>query len=199
MALSRRNVLIALGAAVGGGGALVGTGAFTTVSAERSVEVSTAGDANAFLTITSDSPYVPAAANGDTLTIDLSGQDNASGFNDNAITTITDVVAITNNAPDNADNPETDVGLSTAAPGSADLGSGSGSAPLVYNDQSSNGFGYFDVTFYLDTDAGDSSLSSNTPTLGIGETAYLDVEVDTTVDYSDSNPETDDSLTIVAN
>jgi len=46
---NRRSVLIGLGGLVAGGGALIGTGAFDTVEAERTVSVETAGDASAFL------------------------------------------------------------------------------------------------------------------------------------------------------
>jgi len=49
--MNRRNVLIGLGGLVAGGGALVGTGAFDTVEAERSVTVETAEDADAFLAL----------------------------------------------------------------------------------------------------------------------------------------------------
>lgn len=45
----RRSVLIGLGSLITGGGALFGTGAFTTVTAERSVSVQTAGDPDALL------------------------------------------------------------------------------------------------------------------------------------------------------
>ena len=47
--MNRRNVLIGLGGLVAGGGALIGTGAFDTVEAERTVSVETAGDAAALL------------------------------------------------------------------------------------------------------------------------------------------------------
>lgn len=46
---NRRTTVIALGGLLAGGGALLGTGAFSTVTAERSVSLETAGYANAFL------------------------------------------------------------------------------------------------------------------------------------------------------
>ncbi|MFU8868486.1 hypothetical protein [Natronococcus sp.] len=49
MKLNRRNTLIGLGTIVAGGGAALGTGAFSTVEAGRSVDVSTAGDDSALL------------------------------------------------------------------------------------------------------------------------------------------------------
>ncbi len=47
--MNRRNVLVGLGGVVAGGGALLGTGAFTTVEAQRTVTVNAAGDASALL------------------------------------------------------------------------------------------------------------------------------------------------------
>lgn len=49
--VTRRSTLIGLGGLLSGGGALLGTGAFTAVEAERSVSMETAGDANAFLSL----------------------------------------------------------------------------------------------------------------------------------------------------
>jgi len=194
MALSRRNILVALGAVVGGGGALVGTGAFSTVAAERTVDVTTAGDDNALLSLSSDSAYL-ASQSGNTLTIDLTGGSGASGFNENAITTISDIVTITNNATTSAENTSTTVGVSSESPGTDGL-SGSGSVTLTINVGTSNSPRYADVTFAV-TGSDDSSYGSgSTVSLDSGESAYLDVKIDTTV--SPSSPTTDDTLTIVA-
>lgn len=99
MAPSRRSVLVGLGGLVAGGGALLGTGAFTTVQAERTVSVETAGDADAFLALTAgeNSEYVDTS--GDTIQITLDGSSGAdgSGLNQNAITTIRDLVDVANN------------------------------------------------------------------------------------------------------
>lgn len=48
----RRTVLLGAGALVGGSGALLGTGAFTTVTAGRTVEVETTTDAAALVALT---------------------------------------------------------------------------------------------------------------------------------------------------
>ena len=47
--VSRRTTILGLGGLLVGGGALLGTGAFNTIEAQRSVSLETAGDANAFL------------------------------------------------------------------------------------------------------------------------------------------------------
>ena len=49
--MSRRNVLVGLGGLTVGGGALFASGAFTTVEAQRTVELSTTGDAQALLSL----------------------------------------------------------------------------------------------------------------------------------------------------
>ncbi|TKX84016.1 hypothetical protein EXE43_21185 [Halorubrum sp. SS5] len=90
-----------------GGGALLGTGAFTTVTAERTVNVETAGDASAFLGLTpadrdgsGGNEYVDSPGDG-TIEITLVNNDdtdgNASGLNQNAKTVFRNLVTITNN------------------------------------------------------------------------------------------------------
>jgi len=103
--MNRRSILLGLGGIVAGGGALLGTGAFTTIEAERTVTVETAGDADAFLAIT---PF-PDSANADYLTapedgtveIDITGEgtDDApgKGVNKNAITAIDRLLEVRNN------------------------------------------------------------------------------------------------------
>ncbi len=99
---TRRNVLIGLGSAVAGGGALFATGAFTTVEAERTVSVETAGDANALLSFTparDDEAYV--AQTDGTIEINLDGSDtNAEGLNQNARTRFENLVDVTNQGMD---------------------------------------------------------------------------------------------------
>ena len=47
--VTRRTTIVGLGGLLAGGGALISTGAFNTIEAERSVSLATAGDASAFL------------------------------------------------------------------------------------------------------------------------------------------------------
>lgn len=192
MVLSRRNVLIGLGGIVGGGGLLMSTGAFTTASAEREVNVSTAGDGSAFLTLTGDGNYV-SNDDEDTLTLDLGGPDgnnDASGFNQEAVTTLTGVVTMTNNA---ADDTSTTVGVSTDSAGSAEA---NGSASLQVPGEEPEAV----VTFYVSDEEDESSVGEGeTRSIDTGESAYLDVEIDTREDTLDDTDASDDaSLTIVA-
>jgi hypothetical protein len=98
MELSRRSVVMGLGGLIAGAGAVLGTGAFTTVEAERTVSVETAGDANAFLAITPGSEgdqYVEA--NG-TVEIDITDTNaGGQGVNQNATTAIDQLLEVTNN------------------------------------------------------------------------------------------------------
>lgn len=92
MDMNRRNVLIGLGGVVAGGGALLGTGAFTTVEAQRTVTVNTDGDAGALLSLAEagdgTSSDVVSTENG-LLVIDFDAAANGSqGVNLDALTTV---------------------------------------------------------------------------------------------------------------
>jgi hypothetical protein len=104
--MDRRSLLVGVGGLVAGGGALLGTGAFTTVTAERTVNVETAGDANAFLGIEpfetdneeSDNAAEYVDTSGETVVIDITGTDEgATGVNEDAITALDRLLKVTNN------------------------------------------------------------------------------------------------------
>jgi len=98
MTMNRRNVLVVLATLVIGGGVLIGTGAFSTVEAQRTVSVETAGDANAFLAIEDNSQYLTNDSNNGALALTLDGDSvDGSGFNDEANTTLTNAFTIANN------------------------------------------------------------------------------------------------------
>lgn len=88
--LTRRNTIIGLGALVGGTGALAASGAFTTVEAERAVNIETAGDDTALLQIDLDDSYV-GLEDGEDDAIEIIGDD----INLNAITTFDGALTIT--------------------------------------------------------------------------------------------------------
>jgi hypothetical protein len=99
--MERRKFLIGAGSLAAGGAAALGSGAFTSVQADRSVDVTVAGDANAFLGLEPSS-----GANGNyattedgKLAIQLDGSDNTpegNGVNNNAETIIKDVFRMRN-------------------------------------------------------------------------------------------------------
>ncbi|OIB58947.1 hypothetical protein [Natrialba sp. SSL1] len=93
MKVNRRTTLIGLGTIVAGGGAALGTGAFDTVEADRSVDIETTGDGGALLglEILSDTLAGDGEADEDVIEFDL---DN---LNADATTTFEDALEITNN------------------------------------------------------------------------------------------------------
>jgi len=99
MKLNRRNTLIGLGTIVAGGGAALGTGAFSQVEANRTVNVNVAGDATALLGLnpTENSEFV--FLDDDQLRIDL------ENLNLNAKTDLGHAFTIINNAEDNGEDP----------------------------------------------------------------------------------------------
>ncbi len=101
--MKRRQVLAALGAVSGSGALLTGTGAFTSVSADRNVAVSVAGDTSAFLQLQS-CPGSPngeyAQINNGKLELDLTDDNPTSGdgtgVNADATTVFDNVFEIAN-------------------------------------------------------------------------------------------------------
>ena len=94
----RRTVIVGLGGLAAGGGLIMGTGAFSTVEAERTVSIETAGDADAFLAMEparEDGAYVTQEDG--VIGIDLIGNDTgASGLTRQAITEFRNLVTVTN-------------------------------------------------------------------------------------------------------
>ena len=103
MRLTRRNALIGLGTVAAGAGVVGGSGAFTSVTAERTVSVSTTGDGGAALQLapassssdTNAGVYVNAPEDG-VVSINLSNG-NSEGVNQDAKTTIDELITVTNN------------------------------------------------------------------------------------------------------
>ncbi|OAQ51922.1 hypothetical protein HTG_14820 [Natrinema mahii] len=162
MKMNRRNVLVGLGTIVAGGGAALGTGAFSSVEADREVTVNTAGDGSAFLTLNGDGEYVEDDSS-DTLTIDLGAGDN--GFNEDARTVVEGVVEATNNA---ADGNGITVGFDD---GSDSLTS---TTEIEFGDGSDSQNAVAKVTLYWGTEG-----SKSTQDLSDGDTAKMGAIIDT--------------------
>jgi len=96
MAMNRRNVLVLLAAIVIGGGLAVGTGAFSQVEADRSVNVDVSGDSSALLKISegTSSGLVQTTGAGDSVNIIKFKE---TQLNDNATTTYNAALDIENN------------------------------------------------------------------------------------------------------
>jgi len=106
MKLTRRNTLIGLGTVAAGAGVVGGTGAFTTASAERSIEVSTTGDlAGAEIRIEADpldqyDSLGIANSGGGTGNNNQAITLNFSNLNANTVFTFNNALGITPNADD---------------------------------------------------------------------------------------------------
>ena len=108
--MERRKFVIGLGALTTGTAAAVGSGAFTSVTADRDVEVAVAEDADAFLSLSPSDGANGAFAEqtGDEETIEFSiagGEEDPTGFDDapdgeglnpNATTVIAEIFDIEN-------------------------------------------------------------------------------------------------------
>ena len=107
---SRRSVLVGVGSLVAGGGVLLGTGAFSSVQAERGVSVETTGDASAFLALdatnATNGAYASETGDDGQLQIDIGDlsdpsrdqtvEGGGSGVNKNAVTIIKDIFVVRN-------------------------------------------------------------------------------------------------------
>lgn len=189
MKLTRRKALggIAIGAATVGAG--LGTGAFSSVEADRTLNVTLADDANALLSLEPNEGSLPFAGvsaedgpgnlneyggdateyintAGGELEIDIANLTNANGVNDNAVTRFDDLIRVQNNGTQ-------DVGVRVdGAPSGIDVfawQSGGGTTSITGPS--------FDVTLPQGTIGG------------------VSLEVDTTVISSDLSGET---VTIIA-
>ena len=92
MRLTRRNALIGLGTVAAGAGVIGGTGAFTSVDANREISIESSGDADANVQIVVDrlNKHDSLSDTGDD-TVSLS----FDGLNQNAVTTYDDALTIT--------------------------------------------------------------------------------------------------------
>lgn len=91
MKSNRRSVLIGLGALTVGGGAVFGTGAFSSVEADRTATISVADDSSALLALSGATSSELINETDGTLGID---QDN---INLDGTTTVNEAITITNN------------------------------------------------------------------------------------------------------
>jgi hypothetical protein len=168
MKLTRRNALIGLGSLVAGSGALVGTGAFSSVEADRTVSVSSAADANAQLGINLTGDL--AGTNNDTIQFALS----SNGVNLDAKTRFNDVLTITNNGTNAVD-------VDIQDPSDKSMVNGSTSASTTT-----------DLTFEPATNGNENGVSKD------GGTVKFDVVFDLTGTTQKSNANIPGSVTIKA-
>ncbi|WP_324661872.1 hypothetical protein [Haloarcula sediminis] len=100
--MKRRKFLIGAGSLAAGSAAAVGTGAFASVEATRTVNVNVEGDQQAYLGLEADSPY--AKNNGKQLVLSFGDNGNGGkGVNADAVTTFDGVFEMMNNGPNELD------------------------------------------------------------------------------------------------
>lgn len=106
MQLTRRNTIIGLGTIAAGAGVIGGSGAFDSVEADRSFEVSVSGDANALLGLqAADNSIIAGTETGgaggnDIIYFELQDEETEgqnTALNENATTEFFDTFSVTNN------------------------------------------------------------------------------------------------------
>ncbi|MFC4408605.1 DUF1102 domain-containing protein [Haloarchaeobius iranensis] len=179
--MERRKFIAGVGSLAAGGAAALGTGAFTSVSATRNIDVEVADDASAYLRLEgtggANSEYVTDDGNGGTLAINLDSNNatgaGGDGVNPDAVTQIDDLFVI-----ENQGTQEVDVSLSKS-------GDNSGL-----------------VKFYTDSNAYDDGTSigsgNNPVTLSTGSSVTVSIEIDTEGESVGDGDELLDSVTFNA-
>lgn len=171
MNLSHRKILIGIGLIAVVSGTALGSGAFTQVTADRSMTVEVADDSNGLVGISggeSNARYVTTNSNDPAAGIELKIDNstlggNANGLNPNATVTIDKILQLQNNAGESID------------------------VSINYSEESA-------LTFDLDssTDTADSTVTLSSD----GATTQVDLEIDTAQLSDGSNSLT---VTVTAN
>ncbi|MFD1641404.1 DUF1102 domain-containing protein [Halohasta litorea] len=163
--MQRRKFVVGVGSLAASGAAAMGTGAFTSVTASRNVDVAVANDSAAYLGLSStggaNEEYVTDDGSSGTLSIDLdAGQSVAGGgdgVNPNALTEIDHLFQITNQGTQSVDVSLSKSGDNTDLIGFYAVDSSSVSDPY------SNG----------------TQLGSDSVTLDAGESVVVSLQIDT--------------------
>jgi hypothetical protein len=176
-------MLAALGSVAVGGATAVSTGAFTSVQADRSVEVEVAGDSGAFLSLkevsgSENAQYVEKS--GDAVSLDFSADDGdgssvagkGAGFNSDATTQINDLLVVENQGTQA-------VGFYVDI---TDAGAGEDFVTIEATSSGSDGPSSDNVAY----DGGDNDTTVEPVTLGTGEKVVLNLIVDAAEQSSNS-------------
>lgn len=179
--MERRKFVIGVGSLAAGGAAAMGTGAFSSVEAERGVSVEVADDNNAYLGLKAERDDIISDDGADgQLTIDLGSQTTekgGEGFNDEAVTTIEGVFRITNQ------------GTQTVGAGFVE----NESEPVIFRNMTGKKEVVPGVTFEVQ-DAGEwDGVEKAGAELGPGDSTLVDVTVDTL----NENPQEEDGSVVI--
>jgi len=160
MQLTRRNTIIGLGTLAAGAGVIGGSGAFDSVEANRSFEVSVSGDAGALLGLEATNDTIAGMESGgaggnDVIFFEINDAEAGgdAAVNENAVTEFFDAFSVTNNGTQ-------DVNLSIELPASV-----SGIAFTLADERG---------------DANPTDLASESYELTSGSSISVDLQIDTT-------------------
>ena len=150
--MERRKFMIGAGSTAIGASALVGSGAFSFVRADRDVTVNVANDANAYLGLVATSEY--ASTDGGQLVLNFAGgnDQNGNGLNADADSRFDDVFKITNQ--------------------------GTNDARISFHDtEGAVGYDSPGATWYYSADGGweDNEVNADNPVIAPGESIYIHV------------------------
>jgi len=200
--MERRKFVVGLGALASGSAAAVGTGAFTSVEADRQVDVEVAGDSSAYLALRKAKDGT-VGANSDAYVNDSSGEVSfdfsssngnvdGNGFNPQAVTRINNLLEVANQGTQSA---FLSVDLS-----SLDLSDGSNNQAYVGLEVADGFDGSVQNNNIASGAAGGvvpDPTNDGPYTLGQGESVVLNLVVDTT-DFEASDVSTSGTITFVA-
>ena len=162
MRMNRRNVLVGLGTIVAGGGAALGTGAFSTVEADRTVTVGVAEDSDALLGLEVGNSEFVTKTNG---IIEI----NLQNVNLDATTTINHAFTLKNNTGQASGAQSITVSVSNIAYGNAVDGNNADSLDPA------------DVDNIIEFNVNGTDLfgTSNSVTLASGDAPQVEIVIDT--------------------
>ncbi|MFC7096469.1 hypothetical protein [Halobaculum marinum] len=176
--MQRRKFLAGVGSLAAGTAAAMGTGAFSIVSASRSLNVNVAGDRQAYLGLDpSISQYASINSSGQMeLEFDGSNGQNGAGLNDEANSLFQNVFKITNNGSDSINVVVSGLDTSTS--------DGDGVDPMTVYwtssevDENSPAYTEMSVMTGSPNPLGDENWGTTTQllTLDAGESAYMHLE-----------------------
>jgi hypothetical protein len=185
--------LLAVFAAIG---LVAASGAFTTVEADRSVDVNTSGDASALLSLDAESPSPNAddyvSGSGNEIQINLNTTNSAgggNGINQDALTDVDDLINITNQG-----SQEVEVHIVMDEGGSS-LSNLNNSVDFTVDGSSGGATSVPDTLDRSSTDSG----SGSSVTLPVGESVTIGIEIDLTGVSTGSSDTILNDITIVAN
>ncbi|WP_241431558.1 hypothetical protein [Halorubrum distributum] len=211
--MERRKFVVGLGALASGSAAAVGTGAFTSVTADRSVDVEVAGDSSAYLALTraagdsagntspNSNKYVQKSSGEVSFDFDGANTDG-DGFNPNSVTVIEDLIEVQNQGTQSAylgvdlsdltisDGSGNEAGIELAA-SIPDDGSTTGQTGSADDELAAN------IAFQGSGNAVGNATSPSSYELDVGEAVHLDLTVDTT-NFDNSDVSTTGTVAFIA-